>query len=377
MTHNLTETFVEKVKPTAAEVFYRDERLRGFALRVNPGGTKSFVLECRVKGRVRRQTLGKWDTLSVAEARRHAQKLKGNIANGLDPTAHTESVTFKALSDRFLEHSRQHGKRTVHQDELGLKAYIPNSWDSRRISDIARDEIVKLHDSIGAERGHYSANRVIALLRAMWNCAIDWRLVGENPAARVRMFKEHKRERLLSVEELQRVNEALLQEPSEYWRAYFPLACMLGPRKSELLAARWEDVDLEQRTWRLPMTKAGRSHLLPLPAAAAAILERLPSRGASEWVFPSHGRSGHLVEVKSAWQRIRVRARVSDCQIHDLRRTLGSWLAAAGFSLLTIGKVLNHVSPVSTSVYARLDLNPIRAALEANAEAMFGRDSDT
>jgi hypothetical protein len=62
MTHNITETFVEKVKPTAAEVFYRDERLRGFALRVNPGGTKSFVLECRVKGRVRRQTLGKWDT---------------------------------------------------------------------------------------------------------------------------------------------------------------------------------------------------------------------------------------------------------------------------------------------------------------------------
>lgn len=261
----------------------------------------------------------------------------------------------------------------MHQDELGLKLYIPKSWDSRRVSDITRDEIVKLHDSIGAERGHYSANRVIALLRCMWNCALDWKcFVGENPAARVRMFKESKRERFLSVEELQRVNEALLQEPSEYWKAYFPLVCMLGPRKSELLAARWEDVDLEQLTWHLPMTKAGRSHLLPLAAAAAAILERLPSRGASEWVFPSHGRTGHLTEPKSAWQRIRSRADVPDCRIHDLRRTLGSCLAGQGYSLLTIGKVLNHASPVSTSVYARLDLSPVRAALEANATAMFG-----
>lgn len=122
--------------------------------------------------------------------------------------------------------------------------------------------------------------------------AIDWKtFAGENPAARIKMFKEHKRERFLSPDELQRVNDALLQEPDPYWRAYFPLVCMLGTRRSELLAAKWTDVDLEQRTWRLPMTKAGRSHLLPLPAPAVAILEALPSResrnGSSPGVAPA------------------------------------------------------------------------------------------
>jgi integrase len=237
-----------------------------------------------------------------------------------------------------------------------------------------RDEIVRLHMEIGKENGKYSANRMVALLRSMFNMAIDWRLsTDDNPASRIKLFKEEKRERFLSPDELKRVNDALLQEPSEYWRAYFPLVCMLGPRKSELLAAKWADVDLEQRTWRLPMTKAGRSHLLPLPEPAVVILEKLPSRGKSEWVFPS-GRSkcGHLREVKSAWKRIRKAAGVADVRVHDLRRTLGSWLAAAGYGLPMIGRALNHASPSSTAVYARLALDPVRTMLEANAAVMFG-----
>jgi integrase len=78
------------------------------------------------------------------------------------------------------------------------------------------------------------------------------------------------------------------------------------------------------------MTKAGRSHLLPLPAVAAGILSSLPSRGQSEWVFPSRTGDSHSVEVAKAWQRIRIRANVPDVRLYDLRRTLGSWLAAQG-----------------------------------------------
>ena len=103
-----------------------------------------------------------------------------------------------------------------------------------------------------------------------------------------------------------------------------------------------------------------------------AILEALPSRGASEWVFPSYGKTGHLVGPGQAWSRIRTRAGVPDVRIHDLRRSLGSWLAGAGFSLPMIGKALNHTNPSSTAIYARLDLDPVRRMLEVNAAAMFG-----
>ncbi len=373
--HNLTETFVEKAKrPDTGEIFYRDRALRGFALRVNWGGTKSFVLEGRVNGRVRRITIGRWPAVSVVKARKRALELKSAIADGTDPTADSDAdkATFKSLADRYVEYVKAHGKRTWAQDEATSDRYF-KPWYTRRLTDIARGDVVQLHQRIGKESGQYAANRAIALVRAMFNSALDWGLFSDdNPATRVKMFKEEKRERFLSPDELRRVNDALLQEPNEYWRAFFPLCVLLGPRKSELLAAKWSDVDLDQRTWRMPMTKAGRSHLLPLPEAAVAILEGLPSRGQSEWVFPSWGSTGHLKEVKSAWRRIRNRAGVPDVRPHDLRRTLGSWLAAAGYGLPMIGKALNHSSPASTAVYARLDLDPVRRMLEANATAMFG-----
>jgi integrase len=86
------------------------------------------------------------------------------------------------------------------------------------------------------ERGLYESNRVAVLLRTMFNIARDMKLFpGDNPAGRIKLFREDKRERFLSPEELARVNQALAEEPNEYWRAYFPLALILGTRKSELL----------------------------------------------------------------------------------------------------------------------------------------------
>ena len=376
--HSITETFLEKTKvPASGEVFYRDREIRGFGLRVNFGGVRSFILEGRIHGRVRRMTLGRSPELSVVKARKKALEWKSVIAEGKDPTATTpgEQSTFEALATRYLDHVKAHGKKSARRDEQMLTLYIPKGWAKRRLIDLTRDDVVRLHEAVGTEHGHYSANRLIALIRGMFNFAIDSKsklFAGENPAARIKMFREEKRERFLSPEELVRVNEALVAEP-EPWRSYFPLVLLTGTRRMELLTARWENVDLAARTLKLVETKNGRSLLLPLPVAAVAILEALPSRGQSEWVFPA-GRSvsGHVTEPKSAWSRIRACAGVPDVRIHDLRRTLGSWLAGAGFSLPMIGRALGHQSPSSTAIYARLDLDPVRRMLEVNAAAMFG-----
>jgi integrase len=375
-THNLTEKLVERIKPPAkGEVFYRDRELRGFALRVNWGSVKSFVVEGRINGRVRRITLGRWPVLATVVARREALKMKTDIRAGLDPTVTAAAATtFQALVDRYLEHARLHGKKSWKRDQQALALYIPSGWRTRRLSDIARDEVIHLHDQIGEQHGKYAANRLVSLIRSMFNSAIDDLKLfkGENPAARIKPFREDKRERFLSPDELQRVNEALLQEPNPYWRAYFPLLLLLGPRKTELLTARWADIDLVAHTWLKPMTKNGRSHLLPLSAPAIAIIEALPSRGASEWLFPGRSKTGHLVGPRTPWDQLRQRAGVPGVRIHDLRRTFGSWLAGAGFSLPQIGRALGHSNPSSTAIYARLALDPVRTMLEQNATLMFG-----
>ncbi len=169
----------------------------------------------------------------------------------------------------------------------------------------------------------------------MFNLARIWGLYsGDNPATGIRAFHEDKRDRFLGPDELSRALAALDQEPDWRWRAYFRLALLLGPRRQELLRVQWPDLDFSARAWRLPTTKAGRPHLLQLPTPAVEILESLPSRAQSEWVFPSPtSRSGHLKEPQKARQRIRARANTKDVRIHDLRRTLGSWLAASGYGL--------------------------------------------
>jgi integrase len=378
----ITKAVVESAKaPESGQAFIRDEELTGFAVRITARGIKSFVWEGRVKGRMRRFTVGQYPFVSVLVARQKALAAKAAVAAGRDPSAERKSLnaesTFATLASRYLDEHAKPRKKSWREDDRRIKAHLLPRFGTRRISDIQPDEIVAMQQAIKRERGLYESNRVAVLLRTMFNVARDLRLYnGENPAGRIKLFREEKRERFLSPVELLRVNEALTKEVNEYWRAYFPLSLMLGTRKNELLSARWEDVDLEQRTLRLPTTKTGRAHLLPLPTPALEMLRALPSCGKSEWVFPGYGATGHLVEVKSAWGRIRTAAKVPDARVHDLRRTLGSWLAAQGHSLPLIGRALNHSNVNTTQVYARLNLDPVREALERNAQLMLGTPTE-
>jgi integrase len=378
----LTKDAIERAKlpePGHKERFIRDDVVRGLGVRVTASGARSFIFEARVKGRPRRLTLGPWPELNVALAREKALEIRTAIAKGEDPhAAHLAEIreaTFGELADRYMrEYARVHKKpRSISDDDYYLAHYIPKNWHTRRLSDISRTDVERLHASLGREHGHYPANHSVRLLRHMFNRAADWGMLrNPNPAQRLKLFRELKRERYLTPEELTRVNAALLEEPDWRWRAYFPLALMLGTRKSELLSMRWTDIDLTQRTWRIPETKAGNSHLLPLPTPAVAMLEALPSRGQNEWVFQGESASGHIVEPAKAWQRIRKRAGVPDVRIHDLRHTLASWLVAQGFNLPLVGRALNHTQAATTARYAHLALDPVRAALEQTAVLMVG-----
>lgn len=374
----LTKESIEKAKlpePGRKERFIRDDIVRGLGVRVTASGAKAFVFEGRIKGRPRRLTIGAWPDLNVQMARDRAMEIRTAIARGEDPAGEAKEarreLTFGELADAYMERHAKPHKRSADKDAWLLKAYIPKGWNGRRVSDISRNEISKLHARIGDEHGRYGANRTLALLRTMFNLARSWELFkGDNPAQGIKQFKEQKRERYLSPEELQRVNAALLEEPDWRWRAYFPLALMLGTRRSELLAMRWTDIDLTARTWRIPETKAGNTHLLPLPIPAMAIIDGLPSRDKSEWIFPGDGATGHIVEPTKAWRRVRNHAGVKDVRIHDLRHTLASWLVGQGFNLPLVGRALNHTQVSTTARYAHLALDPVRAALEQTAALM-------
>ena len=110
---------------------------------------------------------------------------------------------------------------------------------------------------------------------------------------------------------------------------------------------------------------------MPLSPQTVAVLEMMPREEGNSYLLPSTKVPGqHLVNIEKPWRRVRKAAGVEDVRLHDLRRTVGSWLAQAGNSLPLIGRVLNHSNPSTTAIYARLGDDPARRALAEHGQLL-------
>jgi integrase len=369
----LTKQVIDETPfPSAGQVFVRDAELPGFALRVTQG-RKSFVLEKRIRGRMRRLTLGPYGPLTVDQARKLAASHVGAIAQGTDPAQvrqdRLHEPTFGDLTEQYLERHAPR-KRSARDDRGMLNTHLV-VFRTRKLTDLDRNDVARLHAKVG-ETAPYRANRLVALLRTMFNLAREWGLyAGENPATRIHFFNEESRDRFVQPEELPRLFQAIAEEADPSVRAVLVAALLTGARRAEVLSMRWDEVSLTRAEWRISHTKAGRPHLLPLPHALVVTLRSLRRVEGSPFVFPGQNGIGHLQNMKRAWDRIRLTAGIRDVRFHDLRRTVGSWLAGSGESLHMIGKVLNHRDVSTTAIYARLNLDPVRQALERNATKML------
>ncbi len=336
-----------------------------------------------------RVKLGGTQQLSVEGARTAAATLAGEVAAGKNPQTvrqkERDQPTIGELFEYWLAHAQAH-KRTWREDLRLYNAYL-KEWDSRRLADITRRRVELWHSRIGEKKkrtdgrrgrmlgGPYVANRVLGLLRAAYEKADRIGYKGENPAVGVTKFPEEQRDRFLSGDDLKRFFESLAQEPALY-QDFFSLSLLTGARRGNVQAMRWEDVNFPSGLWRIPgdFSKNGQAILIPLIPAVIEVLNRRLSEAdpAVSWVFPSRKQpTNHLTEPRASWKRICTRAGLDDVRPHDLRRTLGSWQAAHGASMVVIGKSLGHRpgSP-ATAVYARLEMDPVRESVERAAQKM-------
>ena len=398
-----------------------DILLPGFGVRIYPNGKKAFVLSYRVNGRKRFMTLGNYDVLTLDQARNMARRHLVGVIDGNDPLENRKKAakgeTVKGLCAAYLEQHAKVHKKSWKDDERRIEKYILPIWGNLKVSNIKRADTAALHGKIGKNHP-YEANRVLELISKMFSLARRWGFVDENavnPASDIDRFKEKKRDRWVTPGELPAVIRAIDQEQNFYAKAALWLYLLTGVRRSELLQARWEDVDWEQRELRLPETKAGRVHYVPLSEVALSILRKLPRVDRNAHLLPGHVVGKHLVNIDKAWRRVRDRATVKfwaahsdaqvsslvagliaklgreptraeveaaadfdlplgtgDVRLHDLRRTVGSWLAQAGNSLHLIGKVLNHSSQSTTAIYARFGQDHVRQALEDHSKRILG-----
>lgn len=361
--------------PAKGREYVYDARTPGLALCITEKGTKTFYFYRRIDGRPVRVKIGRFPEISIEKARTNATKFAGEIADGKNPQqerkAARKDMTFGELFDYFIEkHAKVH-KKTWKEDQRQYDRYL-KPLASRKLSMIGSDDVAALHRRIGEKNGPYAANRLLALISAMYSKGPTSVRSRPNPTKGVTRFKEKSRERFLQPDELPRFFDALNAETNESLRDFFWLAILTGVRRSGVLSMRWDELHLNRAEWLIPETKNDDSLKVHLAAEAVAILQRREGeRNGSEWVFPGRGRTGHIVEPKLAWDRIRERAGLPDVRIHDLRRTLGSYQAATGASLPIIGKSLGQRSQAATAVYARMNLDPVRESVNRATEAIL------
>jgi integrase len=362
--------------PTKKIAVYHDATKHGLKLLVRPTGIKTFVLYRKIQGRPERVTIGRFPEFTIEQARNQVDILNAKIASGINPNEEKRGLrsemTMKGLFEKYLERYAKVHKKSWQEDADQFRRYLKD-WENRKLSSIRKSHIQKLHTEIGANKGHYAANRLLALLHTLFNRAIDWGWDNTNPAHGIKKFKEKSRDRFIQSDELPKFFAALSEETSIIVRDYILLSLLTGARRSNVLAMRWDEINFDRATWTIPMTKTGDSHTLPLVSAAIDILKTRQENNTNNnpWVFSGAGVTGHLVETKKPWKRILEKAGIKNLRIHDLRRSLGSWQAATGANLSVIGKTLAHKNVSTTAIYARLNIDPIRESMNKATDAML------
>ncbi len=359
-----------------------DDAVSGLGLRVYPSGKKAFVLSYRVKGQKRLLTLGQFGPLTLDKARDTALKQKAQVIDGKDPLEQRKATatakTVAELCRTYLVRYAVH-KRSAGEDKRRIEQHILPLWGARKVEALRRSEIADAHHKVGEDRP-YEANRRLALLRRMLNLARQWGFVDEgwpNPAVGIPMHPEVARDRWATPEELPRIAKAIDEEANVYVRSALWLYLLTGMRKGELLGAKWTDIDWDRKELRLGETKAGRVHYVPLSPPAVAIIQAIPRQELNPHVFAGARKGKHLVNIDISWCRVRERAAVPDLRLHDLRRTVGSWLAQAGNDLHLIGKVLNHSNLSTTQIYARFSEDVVHKALDAHGARIMAAAGKT
>lgn len=388
--------------PGKAEAFFWDAALPGFGLRAYASGRRQWVAQYRDgTGRTRRATLGDARIVELDEAREGARKLLSRVELGSDPQAEKQAarraVRMSAIVEAYLADAEKRLKpRSFAEVKRHLEHHV-KPLHQEAACELGRAVIVKLLDGISRDSGPVAANRVRSSLSAMWVWGLrSGTIEGESPMAHVpKPGNETPRERVLTDAELALVWQVTAGDHDH--DRIVRLLMLTGARREEMAGMGWEEI--EGSLWTLPRarSKNGLQHEVPLGALALAQLP--PKRDGRAQVF-GEGKSGF-----SGWSRCKDRlderilkllqkafmerqgrepetdeVACPEWTLHDLRRTLSTWLNENGTEPHVVEAVLNHVSGAArrgvAGVYNRAQYRePKRAALarwEAHIRKLAG-----
>jgi integrase len=366
----------------------------GFGVRVTANGAKSFVLDYRVGGKLRRFTIGTWPTWSVVKAIKTARDLRVEIDKGHDPQAKKEQArtpvpqgkTVASVLDDFVARyvrAKDRPLRGADHVERAFERLVKPRVGKLGIYDLRRSHIVQMLDAIEDQNGPVMADRTLAYLRK----ALNW-FASRDDEFNIPIAKgmartkpaERARTRILADDEIRDLWTALdkVETQPRCFVAFVRALLLTAQRRSEVAGMRWDELDGE--TWIIPPArfKSNRAQVVPVTKTVRGIIGTKPAQppkgkgvfafSSDEGATPFSGFGKPKIALDAKIAEIRKqdgRAPMPHWTYHDLRRSARSLMARAGVSADVAERVLGHVIPGVRGVYDRHSyLDEKREALE-------------
>jgi len=401
---------VKAANAAQSEYVIWDDNLKGFGLRVLPSGRKSFIVKYRIgRGRhakQRKTSLGApGSPFTTNEARVEAQRILARAKLG-EAAADTLSVDpntrrrLNDLLDRWAVESapvdRRNGRRrkaaSYEADIRRLNIHVRPTLGDVPLEEIHREHLTRLRQSIAcgetartvktkprgksiAVGGDGTAVATLRILKSVFAFGVDIGWLTTAPTDGLKLPASRARERYLNGAELSRLGMALREAEAMKLHPYaitiVRLLALTGARRGEIEQLRWDQVDQTAGALILENAKSGRA-AWPLSRAALGVLANIP-RSNSAYVFPSANGDSCYRGLNKIWPRIREMANLTDVRLHDLRHSFASVGASKGIGLPVIGKLLGHRNAATTTRYAHIADNPLRAAADQVADVISAR----
>ena len=397
--HKLTDRAIKALKPAKPGTLYdvMDAVVPGFGVRVSEAGRRTFILIARFPGSKNptRRALGVYGVLSLEGARAKARDWLALIHQGTDPKLHEErqrreelrkqQTTFASVAEDFIQRHVK-GQRRSRDTEREIRKELINRWGARPVSDISRDDVVRLVEKIADRPAPYLAHIVLGHLRSLFNWAINRETYGleSSPCDRIKpaaiIGPKVPRQRVLEDPELAslwRASEAL----GYPFGPLYKLLLLTGARKSEVAKARWGEFDLQKMVWKIPPErfKSNATHLIPLTDPAVAIIGSLPRFTKGDHLFSTTFGEKPVSGFSKA--KARLDAMMTEdlgspsapWVLHDMRRTVRTRFASLRVPDLVAEMVIGHGRKGLQRVY---DQHSYEAEMRDALELWAGRLRD-
>lgn len=365
-----SEATIRTLLPQEKRYEVSDIKQPSLRCRITPNGVKTFVVCKFHQNNCVRTTLGRYGEITVKTARLLAIKHLQQFSEGVNPNVKKkklqDEMTLEELWGQYVNKYAQvfTAKKTL-ENNVSIYRRRFSKWSNKPISALNRSEIEGLILKLRRVEGISAANKTLTLIRHVFNKAIEWGWEGRNPTIGIKKYHLASRDRFLHKEEFSAFFKALDNLENPMHKVFFYMLLYTGQRCGNVLATQWKHVDFNMKIWFIPKTKNGSSLTVPLTDSLIEKLQELHQfTGEDIWLFPSaQSATGYMKEPQHIWRKIKQETGIVNLRVHDLRRTVGSYQAMNGVSLPIISKTLNHKTFQATQVYSRLNIEPVRDAL--------------